>query len=369
MVGGGVDFGDVEGRGGIFCFCLGRGWAIVVGYWKGSVESSGMDSGGGAGHGGGGWGLGGYCLLGCGVKRPLVSVIVGVYNKEGVIGECLRSIFAQTFSGFEVIVVDDGSTDGSLEVVRGFQDGRLRVIVRERNSGLPGVPRNQAVREARGEYVAFLDADDRWMPEKLEKQLGYMRLHPEYLLTHTRCFVVDGEGKRLGLRHGGIYPADGYCTRELLRHCFITLSTVILTRELFEAAGGFSEEGTMRCGEDWEFFLRCSRRAAFGMPGGVLGCYRVWGESVSHEGANWRDCPVDFLRQRLWLSRRDLWGGICSRGEIRRWAWEAGREGAYYWRKRHEFGKGGWFAWQMFKLAPFYFGTWRQCLAVILRRP
>jgi hypothetical protein len=106
-----------------------------------------------------------------------VSVVIPLYNKAATIGRTLRSVAAQTFADFEILVVDDGSTDGGDETAESFPDARLRVI-RQANAG-PGPARNRALAEARGELVAFLDADDEWLPGFLEKSVGRLELHPK----------------------------------------------------------------------------------------------------------------------------------------------------------------------------------------------
>lgn len=295
--------------------------------------------------------------------EPVASVVVGVYNKERHVAECLRSVLAQTLRDFELIVVDDGSTDRSLEVVQGFRDPRIRLIRREANSGLPAVPRNQAMGMARGKYLAFLDADDVWMPDKLEKQVAFMEGHPEFPLTHTRCMVVDDAGKDLYLRNHGNYPPDGDCFVALLRKCFICTSTVMLRRELAERAGGFTEDRKFRCGEDWEFFLRCAKGAAFGMPEGVLAKYRWSPDSVFHHPDSW-----DSASCRAFLGRPEVWRDRLDGSVVRDMAVEEAEEHAFYWRRRSDFGRAAWFAWQMIRLMPFRAGGWRQLVAAGFRR-
>ena len=293
--------------------------------------------------------------------EPLVSVIVGVYNKERFVGECLRSVLAQTYTNWELIVVDDASTDNSLaEAERVIADApRVRILRRETNSGHPGVVRNEAVRTSHGKYVAFLDADDLWKPEKLAVQVAYMEEHPEYPLTHTRCEEIDAEGQVLRVRHGGNLPPPGDCLRELFRHCFICTSTVVVRKDFGEALGWFPEKPEYRCGEDYEFFVRCAGKGLVGMPDGILGCYRNVPLTISRRGDNWKATPSDYPRKCIFFRRKELWQGRLTPGEMRRIAWDAADENAWHWRSRGNRTRAFWFALRMMRWRPLTPQTWR----------
>lgn len=302
------------------------------------------------------------------MSEPLVSVIVGVYNKERYVGECLQSVLAQTYPRFELIVVDDASTDGSFAAIQKIQDDRLRIVRMPENSGHPGVPRNRGIQLAQGKYLAFLDADDIWMPDKLEKQVAYMEAHPEFPFTHTRCQVIDADGREQYLRHDGIYPPPGDYFADLVQHCFVCTSTVMLRLELVKQMGGFSEEWCFKSGQDYEFFVRCAKMVPFGMPDGVLVKYRNFPGTVSRRVSNWRSIPRDYIRHKIFLRRRSLWAGKMTETQMREIACAAAEENAYFWRQQRKFGKAAWFVWQMIRLAPFASRSWKQGLAVGLRR-
>ena len=305
------------------------------------------------------------------MNGPLVSVIVGVYNKERFIGECLRSVLAQTHTNWELIVVDDASTDNSLaEAERAIAgDSRMRILRRKTNSGHPGVARNEGIRAARGTYIAFLDADDVWKPEKLSAQTAYMESHPEYPFTHTRCEEIDAEGRPLGIRHGGIYPPNGDCLKALLTHCFVCTSSVMIHKALLEEVGCFSEEKCFRSGQDYEFFVRCVNRHPFGMPEPVLVQYRRFAGTVSRNPKNWRSMPSDFVRHKLFLERPSLWKGRLSKNDLTNIACASAVENAYAARRHREWRHAAWFAWQTILFHPFGWTGWKQLVASTLRRP
>src|SRR5437868_12130431 len=127
------------------------------------------------------------------VNKPEISVVIPLYNKERFIARALQSVFAQTFRDLEVIVIDDGSTDRSLEVVARFSDPRLRVI-RQANAG-PGAARNRGARESTSEFIAFLDADDELLPEFLEQNLSNLKANPR--CTMSLCAFLEGPERRI----------------------------------------------------------------------------------------------------------------------------------------------------------------------------
>lgn len=128
---------------------------------------------------------------------PRVSVVVPLYQTERYIAEALASVLAQTFADFECIVVDDGSRDRGPEIARATGDARVRVVSQQ-NRGLAGA-RNTGIREARGEYVAFLDADDRWAPEKLARHVAVLDGDPSIGVTCSASRLIDDDGNPLGL--------------------------------------------------------------------------------------------------------------------------------------------------------------------------
>lgn len=302
------------------------------------------------------------------MSRPLVSVIVGVYNKERFVGECLRSVRAQTYAPFELIVVDDASTDRSADVIQGLGDPRIRFVQRKTNSGLPAVPRNEGLRLARGDYVAFLDADDLWMPEKLDKQVAYLESHSGVALVHAACRVVDGAGRFLRVRHEGRLPPTGDYLLPLLEHCWISISSVLVKKEWADRIGAFDEDPVLRAREDYEWLLRAAAAGPIGVLEECLAAYRSSEDGISHGAGNWKAAPRDFLSHRDAVRHADRWGGRVSMERLVGIAVRAAAENAHARRRNGEFGKAAWFAWQMIRLDPWATAGWRQLAAAGLRR-
>ena len=177
-----------------------------------------------------------------------VSVIVPVFNAELYITETIQSALAQTHADLEVIVVDDGSTDGTIERLRAF-DGRVE-IHRQPNGGVAAA-RNRGARVASGEWLAFLDADDIWLPTKVQRQLACSR-GP---MVYTDRYNIGARGELPEIQSLVTPMHDGDLFLPLLLEGnFITASSVLLRRDVFDEVGGFFEE--LRGTEDWDLWVR-----------------------------------------------------------------------------------------------------------------
>jgi glycosyltransferase involved in cell wall biosynthesis len=189
---------------------------------------------------------------------PMVSVIVPTYNRGYCIAACLRSVLDQSFKNFEIIVVDDASKDDTRAQVDSVGDPRIRYVAHEKNKG-GAAARNSGIRVAGGEFIAFLDSDDYWHPEKLDKQISALqKLGLGYGLSYTWISCVDEEGKEV-LR---INPdIDGDCFQEMLVSNFIgSFSNIVVRKALLLEVGALDE--TFRSCQDWDLFIRLTRRAA-----------------------------------------------------------------------------------------------------------
>lgn len=193
---------------------------------------------------------------------PRVSVVIGAYNAAAWIAATLESVLAQTYPSFDLVVVDDGSTDATREIVGGFGD-RVR-YVHQPNAG-SAAARNTGVRHARGHYLAFLDADDLWLPGKLSEQLGLHDAHPDLRWSYTDASVFDAEtGETVRVWSRSHELREGDVLQSLLLGNFIPFSSVVVERAAFEACGGFREGASARISEDWDLWLRIAARYSVG---------------------------------------------------------------------------------------------------------
>ncbi len=204
----------------------------------------------------------------------LVSVIIPLYNCERLIGAAIESVLAQTYQHMEIIVINDGSTDRSLAMAQQYAP-RITVIDLPRNRGVAAA-RNCGMRVARGEYIAFLDADDLWSPRKLAVQLALLNAHPEVGL----CVAAYYHGDHQARPHMLITPPATLSIEEIVRNCLILIGGVIVRRNVLQQSGGFDE--TLMAGEDWDLWIRVvalgTRYAPIRQP---LWVYRRHGKNTS----------------------------------------------------------------------------------------
>lgn len=196
---------------------------------------------------------------------PKITVLIPLYNKEADIAQTLDTVLQQTMDDFELLVIDDGSTDGGLQVVKSLQDPRIRVIAQE-NSGVAKT-RNKGVREARSNWVAFMDADDFWHPFHLEQLLEIQRRHPEarwvgcaYEKRFTQQNIVPIKAPVMDKPSGWIGAIDAYF-EESLYDTLAWTSALAFNKDFFMELGGFDSGITHGAGEDTDLWLRAALQA------------------------------------------------------------------------------------------------------------
>lgn len=216
----------------------------------------------------------------------LISVVVPCFNAQRYIVGALRSVYSQAGVPLEVIVVDDGSTDGSVDTVR--QNFPAVTLLQQPNAGVAAA-RNAGLAAARGRWVAFIDADDYWLAGKLQTQLRLLAAHPEARLACAPWHVwFSDEPEAPAHWHAGQVPAecrvfgergDGWIYTELLLGCTVWTSTVVADRMLLAEAGGFDTE--LKVGEDYDLWLRLSRLTPFVRANQPLALYRQHPDSLT----------------------------------------------------------------------------------------
>jgi teichuronic acid biosynthesis glycosyltransferase TuaG len=212
-----------------------------------------------------------------GEPQPLVSIVIPTYNMEEHIAETLNSVMAQTLESWEAIVVDDASTDGTAEIVQNLsiQDPRIRYVCLEKNSNLPAVGRNRGIKESTGSFVAFLDHDDIWGPQKLERQMSAMNFDPSIGMVHSHLWVV-----RDGIRAWGLLylPAPKFSitnANTLAQRNTVQCSSVLIRKSILIEVGGFDESPGLRAIEDYHLWYRVSQKTRIAYVSEVHGTYRL----------------------------------------------------------------------------------------------
>jgi len=225
--------------------------------------------------------------------KPLISVVMPAFNTEKYVAESIRSVLGQSYTNIELICIDDGSSDGTLKVIRTFVD-QVRIVECNENRGI-AVARNQGLALATGDFIAFIDADDVWETDKLEKQLRAFKHDPELAMcfTYMRCFLSPELPEEIkSIRYCPTEPAPAYIA-----------GTALLKKEVVERVGLFDE--SLRIGEfiDWN-----SRAQEAGFKSAML--EDVMYQRRIHEtntGVNERPSRTDYLKvARNAIARRKL---------------------------------------------------------------
>jgi glycosyltransferase involved in cell wall biosynthesis len=225
-------------------------------------------------------------------RAPAVSVVIPAFNAERTIAGTIRSVVAQTFGDLEIVVVDDGSADGTARAAASVADGRIRVLT-QANGGAASA-RNTGITAARGEFVAFLDADDLWLAHKLERQVSLLRADPQAEAVQTSVYFVDDELRPLGVgecvdagddleRCLQFFNLPGFCSAAMVR------------RATFFEIGMFDRALVIL--EDWDLALRLARRKSLRSIAEPLVLYRV------HPGNRSRNAQIHVAPGELVLRR------------------------------------------------------------------
>lgn len=215
------------------------------------------------------------------IEEPKVSICIPNYNYGRFIGDAIQSALEQTYKNFELIIVDNCSTDNSEEVIKSFSDPRIRFYKNDRNIG--GIRNwNRCLSLARGEYITLLHADDKITPNSIEKRVEILDRNPNVGLVYSSCIYIDGKGAVTGefrpYDSDRIVRGEDEFKRSVLKNN-ISVPTVMVRKKCYEALGDFSEEITY-C-PDWEMWLKIALNYDLGFSSEPLGYYRIHGAAES----------------------------------------------------------------------------------------
>ncbi len=256
---------------------------------------------------------------------PKVSIIIPNYNYGRYIGETLQSILRQSFKDYEVIVVDDGSTDNSAQEVERFRGdfgGKLRYFY-QKNQGV-ATARNHGISQARGQFIAFIDADDLWLEQSLSKIVAFMETHPECGLVYGNVQIVDLKKNTLiKVRFSpssSEKPYEGKCFEKLFcEGNFIPTAAVLMPRVVFKQIGLFDTR--FKCGEDLDMWLRISALYPIRYLDEVLTIMRRHDTSLSH--GYLASAKADILMIRKFSKLMPLFKEVVGIKKIQEKLWEA----------------------------------------------
>lgn len=212
------------------------------------------------------------------IKNPTVSVIIPTYNRANLVGKAIKSVLSQTYQDFEIIVIDDGSTDNTEEVIRSFKDKKVKYIKKyKKNKGI-SVARNIGIKMARGKYIALLDSDDEWLPEKLDKQSKVLQSEsPEVGVVCSWSYNIDEKGNYISKRC--LPKKGGYIYEDLLSTNPISVPTVLIRKECFNRVGLFDD--LLNAQEDWDMWIRIAKYYRFALIKVPLVKYRLHSNQIS----------------------------------------------------------------------------------------
>lgn len=237
------------------------------------------------------------------INKPKVSVIIPTYNTAQYITEAIDSVLNQTYEHYEIIVIDDGSTDNTKEALKDYKN-KIKYIYK--HNGGPASARNAGIKNSIGENIAFLDADDLWLPQKLEKQVEYFKTHPDVGLTFSAYLAFDENKseKRPNIKEK-IISKDAFIN--LWWDNFLGTLTVMVRKACFDKVGIFDESKDIEGSEDSEMWLRIARNYRMGYINEPLARYRI------RTGGHNR-CNVDRAYRAKEVVLKRYWSDVKERG-------------------------------------------------------
>lgn len=288
----------------------------------------------------------------------LVSVVLASYNMGKFIAKAIDSVLQQTYGKLELIIVDDGSTDKTSEIVKKFLSDKRIIFIQQNNQGQPQA-KNRAIREARGDFIAFLDADDMWSYDKLEKQLPCFNISNAIGVIYTNMALVDENDRVIFIPQ--VELPSGKITHKLFIDNFVRGMTCVVKRECFDHFGIFDENIPM--GIDYDLWLRISTKYEFYYLNEVTYYYRSWSGQMSHNYRKRYECGIQIMKKFL-----DNYPDFLEKSVIKEgWAHTYVGRGLTIAEKENDRKSAFKDIWKALKIKPDYIPAWKALIKIILK--
>lgn len=227
------------------------------------------------------------------INNPLVSIIIPTYNSAKFLPETIESVLSQSYRNWEMLIVDDGSTDNTLSIARNFsfQDKRMRIFPLGFNYGGPAVPRNYGMKRAQGDYIAFLDSDDLWLPEKLQKQICFLESNRDIFWLYSKFIIKSDDNQGIV---ASTKSKSGYIFNDLLLHFnIIPILTVVMRNRKENNTYFFDEDKRLVAVEDYGMWLLLAKDEKISFIDEPLAIYRAHSRGISAGAhSNFKKCSL-----------------------------------------------------------------------------
>ena len=242
-------------------------------------------------------------------NKPIISIIMNCYNGEAFLNEAINSITKQTFENWELIFFDNNSKDNSEKIVKSFKDSRIKYFKSDRLLNLYDA-RNLAVKKTNGDYISFLDTDDMWTKDKLEKQINFIKKNSNYKILYSNYYVLKNNEKKIMYKNE---LPSGFITQKLLDFYGIGINTAFLDKSIFDQ---FNFKKDLNIIGDFDFFIKTSKKFEIGYISDPLTFYRIHENSFTkknykmyiNELSNWiRENEKTLLKNNYSLKKQKFY--------------------------------------------------------------
>lgn len=288
----------------------------------------------------------------------MVSVVIATYNMARYVQGAVNSVLAQDYPSVEIIIVDDGSSDDTPQVLSCYINDPSVIIITQKNMG-QAFAKNRGIKEARGEYIAFCDADDTWIENKLTSQIPLFDKQNRIAVVYGDILIMDSKGNVISAPPMRRY--NGKITCHLLVDNFIPFTSAVVRRSVIDEMGGFDESLLM--GIDYELWLRISVKYEFVYVAKPLACYRMWEGQMSRQVEERFDNYFLFLKRFL-----ATYPGIVSANDVRKaWAHTFVSRGLWRYSLRQK-KLALWDLGRAFRYRPFDYRLWKSFVKFLIGR-